>query len=89
MGRMKKGRSDSSRLLKNAHLLRFPHPSSSQARGRLTAAYVVGNGFKPFPTKDFGSPRKRDFEDSTCICLPAQSPALRDEGRGLFERPEE
>jgi hypothetical protein len=27
-----------SRLLKNAHLLRFPHPSPCQARGRLVAA---------------------------------------------------
>ena len=28
-----------SRLLKNAHLLRFPDPSPCQARGRLVAAY--------------------------------------------------
>ena len=27
------------RLLKNAHLLRFPYPSPCQARGRLIAAY--------------------------------------------------
>jgi len=26
-------------LLKNGHLLRFPHPSLCQARGRLVAAY--------------------------------------------------
>ena len=38
-----------------------------KTRGRLVAAYVVGNGLKPFPTKDFGLPRKRDFADSTCI----------------------
>jgi hypothetical protein len=34
--------------------------------------------------QDFGRPRKRDFADSTCICLPARSPALRGEGRGIF-----
>jgi len=38
--------------------------------------------------QDFRRPRKRDFEDSTCICLPARSPALRDEGRGIFDQPE-
>jgi len=27
-------------LLKNVHLLRFPHPSPCQARGRLIAAYI-------------------------------------------------
>ena len=32
-----------------------PHPSPCQARGRLVAAYVVGNGLKPFPAQDFGS----------------------------------
>jgi hypothetical protein len=76
------------RLLKNARLQRCPPPSPCQARSRLIAAHAVGNGLKPFPTKDFGRPRKRDFEDSTCICLPARSPALRDEGRGIFEHPE-
>ena len=29
-----------SRLLKNAHVLRFPHPSPCRARGRLIAAYA-------------------------------------------------
>jgi hypothetical protein len=29
-----------SRLLKNAHLRRCPHPSPCQARGRLIAAYI-------------------------------------------------
>jgi len=38
---------ESSRLLKNAHLLRFPHPSPCQARGRLVAAY---NGRERFET---------------------------------------
>ena len=38
-----------------------------KARGRLIEAYIVGNGLKPFPTKDLGRPRKRDFADSTCI----------------------
>ena len=96
-----------SRLLKNAHLLRYPaasptrrrgresllirrdatpHPSPCQARGRLIAAYVVGNGLKPFPTKDFGGSRKQGFADSTCICLPARS--RFGEGRGIFEQPE-
>jgi hypothetical protein len=27
-------------------------------------------------------------QDSTCICLPARSPALRDGGRGIFDQPE-
>jgi hypothetical protein len=76
------------RLLKNAHLRRSPHPSPRQTRGRLVVADAVGTGLKPFSTKDFGSPRKRDFEDSTCICLPARSPALRGEGRGIFDQPE-
>ena len=56
-----------------------------KARGRLVAAYAVGNGLKPFPTKDFDGPRKRDFADSTCICLPARS--RFGEGRALFEQP--
>jgi len=34
-------------------------------RGKLGAVLLrsrpVGNGLKPFPTKDFGCPRKRDF----------------------------
>ena len=44
--------------------LTLPHV---KARGRLVEAYTVGNGLKPFSTKDFGRPRKRDFADSTCI----------------------
>ena len=56
-----------------------------KARGRLVAAYAVGNGLRPFPTKDFDGPRKRDFADSTCICLPARS--RFGEGRALFEQP--
>ena len=45
------------------------HPSSFplSSTGRFIATYIVGNGFKPFPTRDFGGPRKRDFGDSTCI----------------------
>ena len=45
----------------------MPLPTGRQASaalsGRLTisAATSVGNGLKPFPTKDFGPPRKRDF----------------------------
>ena len=46
-----------SRLLKNAHLLRFPHPSPCQARGGLGAAYIKVR----FTSQDFGSPRERDF----------------------------
>ncbi len=34
-----------------------------------------------------GGLRKGDFEDSTCICLPARSPVLRGEGRAPFEQP--
>jgi hypothetical protein len=74
------------------HPLIFPLSGT----GRFVAAYAVGNGLKPFPTKDClpewqvkgsqGS-RKRDFGDSTCICLPARSHALRGEGRALFEQP--
>jgi hypothetical protein len=46
-----------------------------KARGRLVGAYAVGNGFKPFPTKYFWGPRKRDFADSTCISQPAEASA--------------
>jgi len=49
------------RLLKNAHLRRSPHPSSCQARGRLVAVDVVGNGLKPFPIKDLGRPQQTGF----------------------------
>jgi hypothetical protein len=63
------------RLLKNAHQSRasrdFPYPSPCQARGRLIAAYLQ---VRLIP-QDFGSPRKRDFEDSTCVCLPAEASA--------------
>src|SRR3989304_8524844 len=45
-----------------------------KARGRLVAAYVVGNGFKPFSTKDFEISHKRDFANSTCICLLRVAP---------------
>jgi hypothetical protein len=74
-----------SRLLKNGHLLRYPYPSSCQARGRLVVTYSSRNGLKPFPTKNFGGPRNRDFAGSTCICLPARS--RFGEGRALFEQP--
>ena len=57
------------RLLKNAHLRRFPHPSPCQARGRLVAAYIQVR----LTPQDIGRPRKRDFADSTCICLPAEA----------------
>ena len=43
---------------------RHPHLSSCQAQGRLIAAYVVGNGLKPFPTKDFGRPPQAGFRSA-------------------------
>jgi hypothetical protein len=39
----------------------------------------------PAGEKRRGRPRRRDFEDSTCICLPARS--RFGEGRGIFEHP--
>jgi hypothetical protein len=70
---------ESSRLLKNAHLLRFPHPSPYQARGRLVAAYY-------FKYASFVSSWASGFR------LPARS--RFGEGRGtlhlgIFEQPGE
>jgi hypothetical protein len=39
------------RLLKNARLSRASRDSPYSA---VVAAFTVGNGLKPFPTKDFG-----------------------------------
>jgi hypothetical protein len=40
-------------------------PPPILGRGKLGAVLLkstpVGNGLKPFPTKDFGRPRERDF----------------------------
>ncbi len=74
------------RLLKNTHLRRSPHPSPCPARGRLVAAYIVGNGLKPFPTRISGAPANGILQGSTCICLPARSRFGR--GRGIFDQPE-
>ncbi len=35
-----------------------------------------------------GAPADGISQGSTCIYLPARSPALRDEGRGIFDQPE-
>ena len=55
------------KLLKNAHLRCSPHPSPCQARDRLVAAYIVGNGLKPFPTRISGAPANGISQGSTCI----------------------
>jgi len=34
-----------------------------------------------------GTPANGISQGSTCICLPARSPALRDEGRSIFDQP--
>ena len=47
----------------------------------------VGDAYMRPLTRDFWRSCKWDFEDSTCIGLPARSPALRDEGRGIFDQP--
>jgi len=52
--------------------------------GQVAAAYIQVR----LTPQDFGRPRKRDSQGSTCICLPARSPALRDGGRGIFDQPE-
>jgi hypothetical protein len=52
--------------------------------GQVIAAYVQAR----LIPQDYGGSQSRDFADSTCICLPARSPALRDGGRGIFEQPE-
>jgi hypothetical protein len=62
---------ESNRLLKNGRLRRLSFPVSST--GQSCCSVPVGNGLKPFPTKD---------------CLLARSPALRGEGRAIFEQPE-
>jgi len=41
--------------------------------------------FVATPLSGFWAPRKRDFADSTCICLPARS--RFGEGRDIFEQP--
>jgi hypothetical protein len=58
-------------------------PSTALPLSFVVAAYIQVR----LTPQDFGRPRKRDFADSTCICLPARSPALRGEGRGVFEQP--
>ena len=68
-------------MLKRDHLLRFPHPSPCQARGRLIAAYTQ---VRLIP-QDFWGSRKQDFAHSTCICLPARS--RFGEGRALSKQP--
>jgi len=35
-----------------------------------------------------GAPASGISQGSTCICLPARSPALRDGGRGISDQPE-
>ena len=68
----------SSRLLKNAHLLRFPPPSSLQrtskyASGRLTNS-SAWQDVAPYSSRrhsqDFGGPRRRDFAKGN-LHLPA------------------
>ncbi len=53
---VKEPHQSSSRLLKNAYQSRasrdFPYPSPCQARGRLVAAYIVGNGLETVPYKE-------------------------------------
>jgi len=51
-------------LLKNGHLLRFPHPSSL----RCTAKYASLLGIS-------GAPAGGISQSSTCICLPAEASA--------------
>jgi len=50
--------------------------------GQVVAAYIQVR----LTPQDFGRPRKRDFADSTCICLPARS--RFGGGRGIFDQPE-
>jgi len=89
----------SNRSLKNAHQSRasrdFPHPSPCQARGRLVAAWAVGNGLKPFPTKDClpdrqvksaaGAPVNGISRISTCIWAFLSNLGKDDSPGGLRE----
>jgi len=65
--------------------------TSRYASGRLTVS-AAWQEVAPYSSRrhsqGFENPPKLDFEDSTCICLPARSPTLQGEGRGIFEQPE-
>ena len=65
------------RLLKNTHLRRSPHPSSLQRTFKYASLLRTS-----------GAPANGISQGSTCICLPARSPASRGEGRGIFDQPE-
>jgi len=68
--------SDSDRLLKNGHLLRFPHLSSLRRTVKYASLLKIS-----------GAPANGISQGSTCICLPARS--RFGEGRALFEQPGE
>jgi len=60
MGHTKKGRSDSSRLLEKAHLLRFPHPSSLRRTSKYASFLRISDAlhlglFEQPPKNDFFS----------------------------------
>ena len=65
--------------------------------GQVVAAYNSRERIYAVPTRDClpdqqvkgsrGPPASGISQSSTCICLPARSPALRGEGRALFEQP--
>jgi hypothetical protein len=66
-------RSNFNRLLKNGHLLRFPHPSSLRRTAKYASLLRIS-----------GAPAKRDFAK-----LNLHLPACRSlgAGRALFEQP--
>jgi hypothetical protein len=61
------------RLLKNAHLLRFPYPSLRQAQGRLVAAYVQAR----LAPQDFACLREAASAKAGAPCIWAFLSSLR------------
>jgi hypothetical protein len=83
--------------MKNADLPRYPAASPSRRRGKKSL--LIRRDATPLAlslrrTSEYasflrisGAPADGISQGSTCICLPARSPALRDEGRDIFDQP--
>jgi hypothetical protein len=64
------------RLLKNGHLLRFPHPSSLRRTAKYASLLRISPACaKPLRRRQGGPRRGGISQSSTCICLPAEAEA--------------
>ena len=76
MGRMKKGRS-AFRLLKNAHLLRFPHPSSLRRTFKYVSFLRISGALH---LGIFEQPVKNDFYRKLLVLIGGRRDATEDQG---------